>query len=115
MMGADVLGGARFVVRLLQAQLGAILVHGRGESPGQSGPVFAVGRGTLDDLVVDVGDIAHIGHRVSQRAQVALHQIEHRQHARMSDVDVVVVGHAADVHAHLVRNQGLEFLFLARQ
>ncbi len=88
-------------------------MHGHGEAARQISPVLAVGGRALDDLVVDVGDIAHVGHLIAQRAQVALHQVESHQHARMTHMDVVVVGHAADVHADFIAAQRLEFLLLA--
>ena len=60
----------------LQAERGAVLMHGDREAPRQIGPVLAVCGRALDDLVVDVGDVAHVGHFVAERAQIALHQIE---------------------------------------
>ena len=90
-----------------------ILVHGRGESAHQIGPILAARGGALDDLVIYVGDVAYIGDRVAQRSQVALYEIEHRQHACVADMDVVVIGHSTHVHAHFIEAQRFEFFFLA--
>ena len=61
-----------------------------------------------DDLVLDVGDVADIGHLVAQLQQPAVDHVERHHHARMAHVAQVVDGHAADVHAHLSRLDGLE-------
>ena len=71
--------------------------------------------GALDDLVVDVGDVAHIGHVVAARPQPAADHVEHHHHARMAEVAVVVHGHAAHVHAHLAGFDGRENLFVPVQ
>jgi hypothetical protein len=54
-----------------------------------------------DDLVVDVGDVAHVGHAVAAGAQPAVDDVEGQHHARMAQVAQVVHGDAADVHAHV--------------
>src|ERR1700741_749972 len=54
---------------------------------------------TPNDLVVDVGDVTHVGEPVTAMTQVAAHHVEHQQHARMADVHVVVHGESADIHA----------------
>ncbi len=66
MMGAmnSVARGSRS--GFLQPQRGAILMHGRGEAPRQIGPILAVRRRALDDFVIDIGDVAHVGHFVAQ-------------------------------------------------
>ena len=109
----DVLGGARLRIGRLQAEQRAVLVHGGDEAARERPPVLAVLRRALDDLVVDVRDVAHVGDGIAARAQIALHQIEHGEHARVAQVDVVVHGDAADVHAHFVAAQRLELGLLA--
>ena len=113
--GAYEIGGARLQIRFLQAQRDAILVHRRGVPCGELAPILAVLRGPLDDLVVDIGDVADERDLVALRPQIPLHQVEHRQHARMADVEVVVHGDAAHVHAHFVVVQGFELFFFARE
>ena len=55
----------------------------------------------LDDLVLDVGDVADEAHPLSREAQVANEHVEHHHRARMADVAAVVDRHAADVESHL--------------
>ncbi len=112
---AYVFGGARLQVRRLQPEGGTIFMHGRGEAPRQISPILAVRGCPLDDLVVYVGDVAGIGDGVARGTQVALDEIEHGQHARMTDMDIVVVRHSADIHADFAGPQRLEFLFLSRE
>jgi hypothetical protein len=71
--------------------------------------------GTLDDLVVDVRDVAHIGHVHPPAAQVTHHDVEDHHDAGMPQVAVVIDGHAAHIHAHLAGLDGLEDLLLAGQ
>ena len=57
----------------------------------------------LDDLVVDVGDVAHVGDAVADAPQPALDDVERHHEARVAHVAVVVDGDAADVHADVAR------------
>src|SRR5262249_4607365 len=72
----------------------------------------AVLRGALDDPVVDIGDVAHIRDFVSASTQMAQQHVEHDQHPPVADVDVVVDGHAADVHPDLAGDNRLQLLLL---
>jgi len=92
-----------------------ILVHGRGEFRRVRAPVDAGFARAVDDLVVDVGDVAHVGHAQTAVPQVAADHVEHHQHACVADVEIVVHRDAAAVHAHVTRLDGLQFLLRARQ
>jgi hypothetical protein len=105
-----VLRGARLVIRFLDAERGRVLVHGADEARGQGLDRLLVLGGALDDLVVDVRDVADIGDAVAARAQPAPHHVEHDHETRVAEVHVVVDGDAADVHAHLVRPEADERL-----
>ena len=94
-----VLRGARLMIRALDAEPPAILVHGRDEAFGELARRLAILGGAPDDLVVYVGDVAHVGEAVAAMAQIAAHDVEHEQHARVADVHVVVHREAAHVHA----------------
>ena len=111
----DVFGGPGLFLRPQAAELVEILVHGRGELRRMRAPVDARLLRAVDDLVVDVGDVAHVGHAQAAVPQVAAHHVEHHEHAGVAHVEVVVDRDAAAVHAHVAGLDGLEFLLLARQ
>ena len=96
----------------LHAQCGRILVHRADETPGELLHGFAVFPGTLDDLVIDVGDVAHIGHVITRVAQPALHDVENNHHPGVPEVAVVIDRHAADVHADFAGLDGFECLLV---
>jgi hypothetical protein len=98
-----VFGGARLQRGALDTQRIRILVQRIDHAIGQAADGLAVFHRTPDDLVVDVGDVAHIGHLVAAGAQPALHHVESHHGARMAQVAEVIDRHAADVHAHMAR------------
>ncbi len=110
-----VFGGARHVGRRENAQRAGVLVHVLGEARGQLRNGLAVFHRALDDLVVDVGDVAHVGDIVAGGHKPAVHHVERHHHAGVADVAVVIDGHAADVHAELARFHGNESLLVTRQ
>ena len=69
---------------------------------------------TFDDLIVDVGDILHKRHVEAAPDEVAANHVEADKRARVTDVDAVVHGRAADVHADLAGLFRLELDFLAQ-
>ena len=69
----------------------------------------------MNDLVVDIRDVAHIGHLIAAIAQVAAHQVEHHQKARVTEMTVIVDRHAADIHAHPAGLDRREDFLAARQ
>jgi hypothetical protein len=72
---------------------------------------FVVLGGALDDLVVDVGDVAHISGVEAVGNQPALDHVEHHHHPRMAKMAVVVDGHPTHVHSHLSgENRGKSLL-----
>jgi len=105
-----VLGGPGFVGGLLHAQGGGILIHGRDEAVGQLADGLAVFHGPTDDLVVDVGDVADVGHVQTAGPQPAIDGIEYHQHPGVAQVAEIVNRHAADIHFHLAGFNGDEFL-----
>ena len=104
----DVLGGARL-------QVGGQAVEGLVVGVVLAGPALGERRGVLaglagagDDLVVDVGDVAHERHLIAARPQVAGDHIEGDQRPRVADVKQVVDRWAADIHPDLARAERLE-------
>ena len=106
-------GGFGFYIGALHAQRVGIFVHGGDEAGGELLDGFAVFVGAGDDFVVYVGDIAHIGERVAVLAQPAGNHVKHHQHAGVPEVAVVIHGHAAHIHAHVLRVERGEGFFLA--
>ena len=70
-----------------------------------------------DDLVVDIGDVAGVGHvRVAiEMAQQPEQHVEDDRRPSIADVRVVVNGGSAHVHAHVVGIERLETLLLAAE
>ncbi len=69
--------------------------------------------GTLDNLVVNIGDIAHIRDLVTGGAKPARNHIKNHHHACMAQVAKVVYGHAANVHTYGIWFYGGKSLFIA--
>jgi len=78
-----VLGRARFVVRRRDTERGAVVVIGADEALRQGGHRLAVLLRALDDLVVDIGDVADERYAVARRHEMAPHHVEHDQHPRV--------------------------------
>jgi hypothetical protein len=92
-----------------------VLVQRVDHAVGQRADALAVLDGAADDLVVDVGDVAHVGHVEAAHLEPALNHVERDHRAGMAEVAVVVDRHAANVHAHLSGVQWGEFLQFTRQ
>ncbi|MPN24304.1 hypothetical protein SDC9_171700 [bioreactor metagenome] len=92
-----------------------ILVHVGDEAIGQLLDRFAIFDGALDDLVVDVGDVLHIGDVVTRGLQPTVNHVENHHHPGMAEVAVVVHRHAADVHAYVPGFQRGKLLQRTRQ
>ncbi len=114
---ADVSGRARFLVRRQHAQRHRIFVHLIDKALRQRADRHVIFICALDDLVVDVGDVAHVGHLLIavNLTQVARDHVEHHHHARVADVAEVVYRHAAHIHADIVRINRCEGFFFARE
>ncbi len=98
------------MVGSLDAERVRILVHETDEAVGQLADGFAVFVRAPDDLVVDVGDVAYVGEVKAAGPQPALDHVEDDENARMTQMAVVIDGHATDVHANLTRLDGDKFL-----
>ena len=74
--------------------------------------MFTVFLSTPDDLVINIGNVADVGHRKSAGFQPTHDYIEDHHHPRVANVAIIVNRHPADIHPHLTRHDGLERLLL---
>ena len=70
--------------------------------------------GALDDLVVYVGEILRKGHLIALGNKPATNDVEANKGTSVADVDIVVDGGAAYVHADLALFDGCELFFFMR-
>ena len=102
MHASNVLGGARLEIGTQHIEPCFIFMH-RGDHAASEGlEGFTVLLGAPNDLVVDIGDVAHIGQLVAAMAQPARNHIECHHYPCMPDVAEVIDRHTADVHADLI-------------
>ena len=92
-----------------------VFVHRVDETLGQGINRLTIFGSTFDDLVVNVGDIAHVFDGVTAGFEVTVHRIKHHHDPCMTQVTVVVHRHAAHVHAYLARFNGFKDFFVAGQ
>ncbi len=113
----DVLGGPRLDIRRQAAQGRHVLMELRGRSSRHLGDRLAARRGGGHDLVLDIGDVAHVCDvlRAVFVAQHAIEQVEHHDRAGVADMGVVVDRRAADIHPHIIRIDRREGLFAVGQ
>ena len=64
--------------------------------------------GSMNDLVVDIGEILYIMHVVSARLEPSVNQIKREIASCMAEVATVVHRHATDIHRDLTGNKGGE-------
>ena len=106
-------GGFGFYIGALHAERVGIFVHGGDKFLRERVDTDATFVGAGNDFVVYVGDVAHIGERVAVLAQPAGNYVKHHQHAGVPEVAVVIHGHAAHIHAHVLRVERDKGFFLA--
>ena len=68
------------------------------------------------DLVIHVGEVADIGHRICaiDMAQQTEQRVKHHHRAGIADMGAVIDGGTTDIHPHLAGDQRLQILFAAR-
>ena len=115
--GFDVLGVGRAGVMLgpLDVQRGAVLEKVVDELLGVLAKVHSRRPGAVDGLVVDVGEVRHLGDAVALVLQVAAEDVLRDEGAEVSDVAPVVDREPAGVHAHVVVFERLEGLELSAE
>ena len=116
---ADMLGRLRLleprVLRIVHAQRRHVLMK-----PLRRGPRQLVDRDpalarAVDDLVLYIGDVAHIGHmpRPEEMLQQPIQHVEHHHRPRVAQMRPVIDGGAADIHPHVAGVDRFKDLLLA--
>ncbi|VTR64010.1 hypothetical protein DESC_120102 [Desulfosarcina cetonica] len=108
------LAGLGVMIGRLDAQDGQILVKGLDVHVGESFEGHPRGLGSVNGLVVQVGDVHHLIDRVSPVGQVTGQQIGKDEAPRLAHLQAGMGRGAAGVHGHLARVGRQEGLFLAR-
>ena len=69
------------------------------------------------DLVIEVGDVAGIGHMglAIDVTQQPVENIEHDDRARIANMGKIINGRAADIHAHIISIDRRKFRLFACQ
>jgi hypothetical protein len=67
----------------------------------------------VDDLVVDVGEVLHVDDAVALVLQVAAYDVGGEEWNEVTDVRLVLHGHATHVHADVIGMQRLELTLRA--
>ena len=75
---------------------------------GDCRPVLTALNRTIDDLVIDVGDIDHEPHLMPACHEPACHGVKHDGPHQVPHVAIVVDRRATDVHADLAGLQGIQ-------
>ena len=111
----DVLGGTRLLAGQERAERAHVLVVPGNRLVGDLADVTAGLGGACVDLVVDVGDVADIGHvvRPVDVPHQPVERVEHHHRPRIAQMGAVIDGGAADIHPHVFRVERLEPLLAA--
>lgn len=112
--GLDLVRGARADVGIEDAKAMHLLDEGVGELLCHIGGGTALLIGTVDDLVVHVGEVLGKGDLVALVHEVAADHVKREERARVANVNLVIDGGATDIHANLARLDGLELLLPVR-
>jgi hypothetical protein len=102
------------VIRTEDAEPVIVLVHRLRETCRQRLHAFIVFSGALDDLVVDVGDVADKDDLVTAVLQIPPHDVEGDLRTRMAHVAEVIDRIAAHIDAHDARFDGSKFFLAPR-
>ena len=86
-------------------------MHGINKALCQGGNGLTVLNRPLNNLVVNIRNIADIRYRIAASPEPAGHHIKHNHDAGMPNVTKIVHRHAADVHVDLAWKQGGKGLF----
>ncbi|CDD60500.1 putative uncharacterized protein [Eggerthella sp. CAG:298] len=110
----DLFSGLRANIRVLHAGCMHIGDEGIGVFFSDLGSRSAFLECLVDDLVVHIGHVLHEGNFEPAPREVATNRIERDERARIADMDEVVHGRAAHVHAYFTLIHGNELTLGAR-
>ena len=110
----DLLGGARSHIGVLHVHGVHVVKEGLRIFCGNLGCASAFFVGLLDDLVIDVGDVGDELHVEAAPRKIAADDIEADKRTSVADMDIVVHGGTAHVHADLPVLERLERHLLAK-
>ena len=110
----DLFSGLRANIRVLHAGCMHIGDEGIGVFFSDLGSRSTFLERLIDDLVVHVGHILHEGDFEPAPRKIAADRVERDERACIADMDVVVYGRAAHIHAHFALVHGNELTLGAR-
>ena len=93
--------GTRFMVGRQRAKRRNILMKAADRIFAQPANINLAFSRACDDLVIHIGDIAHIGNLVEPVAQQPHQHVEHHDRARIANMDAVIDGGAAGIYADI--------------
>ena len=111
----DIIGGSWLHIRPLYPESAHVVVVGFDVLLRQLLPLHTLLVTPIDDLVVDVGVVAHVGQVVTREPQVTGDDVEGHRCPRVPDMAVVIYSHTAGVHSHLRWTERFELLFFSTQ
>ena len=107
------LGDLGLAIGLQQTQCTGVRVKGIDVARREGDRILSEVVGAVDDLVVDIGEVADEGDLPVAVAEVANKGVEHDHRPGVAHVAVIVDRHAADIEADVSWLDGLEVLDLA--
>jgi len=111
----NVVGGFRFFSGRCDIELSHVLIKRRDVFAVDLLPVDAFFVGAVDDLVINVGEVAHEVNVVTEVLEITVKSVEDNGGTGVPHMAVVVNGDPAYIHADLLFFQGNEFFFFSGQ
>ena len=85
-------------------------MHGINKAISESGDRLTIFNSAIDNLVVNIGDVADIKNLITAGAQPSDDHIKDNHDPGVTNVAEVIYRHAADIHLHLAGHNGLKCL-----
>ena len=107
----DMLGYARINMRTAYIQLIHYFKIGIDVTVADVEPLHALFVGSVDDFVIHIGEVLHMGYIIALVLQEAANYVPGYEGARIADMGMVVGGNAAHINIGLTGSHGNEFFF----